>query len=103
MQLYMSVSEVHAGIKRLILSGLLGQVTGTNRNSNRKYFLPIITACEECLPSAVKLFIPAKIGTIYTRGITTSYAVPIFKQHIVLGDDPIPIWRFVDGEQRGLA
>ncbi|PCH54757.1 MAG: hypothetical protein COC15_05170 [Legionellales bacterium] len=103
-QLCMSVSEVHAGIKRLVLSGLLGQVTGVNagRNSNRKHFLPIIAACEECLLSAVKFFIPAELGT-YTRGIATSYAAPIFKQHIVLGDDPIPVWPSADGKQRGLA
>jgi hypothetical protein len=99
--LCMSVSEVNAGIKRLALSGLLGPTL--NRDARNKIvFLPIKAACEECLISGVKYFFPVKFGT-YTRGIATSYAAPIFKQYISQGKDPIPVWPYEKGDQRGLV
>lgn len=96
--LCMSPSEVNAGVKRLVLSGLLGPV----QRSNRVVFLPIKTAVEECLIFGVKYFIPVQLGT-YTRGIVTAYAAPIFEKHIILGEDPIPVWACGEGNQRGVA
>lgn len=97
--LCMSASEVNAGIKRLVLSGLLGPVL---RDKNKTIFLPIKAACEECLISGVKYFFPVQLGA-YTRGIATSYAAPIFEKHILVGNDPIPVWPYGEGNQRGLA
>jgi hypothetical protein len=106
MWLCLSPSEVNAGIKRLIASGLLGELYDSAGNELRstkgKIFLPIKTACEECLISGVKYFFPAELGS-YTRGIPTSYAASIFKQHIRIGQDPIPIWSYAQGEHKGLA
>ena len=99
--LCMSVSEVNAGIKRLVLSGLLSPVS-TEDSKNKTVFLTSKAACEECLISAVKYFFPVQLGT-YTRGIATSYAAPIFEKHLVLGDDPIPVWPYGKGDRRGLA
>ena len=96
--LCMSPSEVNAGFKRLVLSGLLGPV----QRSNKLVYVPIKAAVEECLVSGVKYFLPVQLGA-YTRGIATSYAAPIFEKHIVLGDDPIPVWPSGDGNQRGVA
>src|SRR5579872_1339746 len=96
--LFMSPSEVNAGIKRLVLSGLLGPV----QRSNRIIFLPIKAAVDECLVSGVKYFFPVQLGA-YTRGTVTSYAAPIFEKLIVLGDDPVPVWPYGEGNQRGLA
>ncbi len=96
--LCMSPSEVNAGIKRLVLSGLLGPV----QRSNKVVFLPIKAAVEECLISGVKYFFPVQLGA-YTRGIPTSYAAPIFEKLIVLGDDPLPVWPYGEGNQRGVA
>jgi len=96
--LCMSPSEVNAGIKRLALSGLLGPV----ERSNRLIFLPINAAVDECLVSGVKYFFPVQLGA-YTRGIVTSYAAPIFEKLIVLGNDPVPVWPYGEGNQRGLA
>jgi hypothetical protein len=96
--LCMSSSEVNAGIKRLVWSGLLGPV----QRANRVIFVPIKAAVEECLISGVKYFIPVLPGG-YTRGIVTGYAAPIFEKHIVLGDDPIPVWPCGEGNQRGMA
>jgi len=96
--LCMSISEVHAGMKRLILAGLLGPVD----KQHKTILLPIKAACEECLISAVKYFFPAQLGA-YTRGIATSYAATVFEKHILIGDDPIPVWPDAAGDQRGLA
>ncbi len=97
--LCMSASEVNAGMKRLVLSGLLGLVS---REQNKGIFLPIKAACEECLISAVKYFFPVQLGA-YTRGIATGYAASIFENIILPGDDPIPVWPYAEGDQRGLA
>lgn len=99
LHLCMSASEVHAGLKRLNLSGLLANVSV---DPNKERLLPIKENCEECLVSAVKYFIPVQVKT-YTRGIATSYAAPIFEKHILKGDDPIPVWPYAEGNQRGLA
>jgi len=100
--LCMSASEVNAGIKRLHLSGLLGPVFREDAAQNKIVFLPIKAACEECLISGVKYFFQAQLGG-YTRGIPTSYAAPIFAKHISVGADPVPVWPYAEGEQRGLA
>ncbi|CDZ76633.1 hypothetical protein BN59_00907 [Legionella massiliensis] len=102
--LCMSASEVHEGMKRLELSGLLGPVYRKLGDlfSNKIVRMPIKAACEECLIIGVKYFFPGQLGS-YTRGIATSYAAPLFKKHIILGDDPIPVWPYSEGEHRGLA
>jgi hypothetical protein len=98
MLLCMSPSEINAGIKRLMLSGLLALVSKKGKTT----ILPIKVACEECLIVGVKYFFPAEIGT-YTRGIATSYAIPAFRKYLLLGADPIPVWPCAGGEKRGFA
>ena len=103
--LCMSASEVNAGTKRLTQAGLL---VLTNKKELLLQFprnlilLPSRAACEECLISGVKYFFPAKLGGL-TRGIVTSYAAPVFKKQIVIGDTPVPIWPYAEGDQLGLA
>ncbi len=99
--LCMSVSEVNAGIKRLVLSGLLSPVI-TEDPKNKTVFLPSKSACEEFLISGVKYLFPVQLGA-YTRGIATSYAAPILEKYFILGDDPIPVWPYGEGNKRGLA
>ncbi|WP_131781191.1 hypothetical protein [Legionella gresilensis] len=102
--LCMSASEVHEGMKRLELSGLLGPVYRKSEDSNPTKIvrMPIKAACEECLIYSIKYFFPVQLGS-YTRGIPTSYAAPLFEKYIVLGDDPIPVWPYAEGGHRGLA
>lgn len=38
-----------------------------------------------------------------TRGISTSYAASSFEGEISLGSDPIPVWPYGEGEERGVA
>ena len=99
--LCMSASEVHAGMKRLVLSGLLSPVL-IDDPKNKIILKPNKKACEECLISGVKYFFPAQFGA-YTRGIVTSYAAPILEKHLILGDDPVPVWPYGEGNMRGLA
>jgi hypothetical protein len=97
----MSVSEVNAGTKRLVESGLLGPVYPED-SKTKVILLPIKAACEECLISAVKYFFPAELGA-YTMGLPTSYAAPVFEKQSMLGDDPVPVWPHGGGTHRGLA
>lgn len=99
--LCMSVSEVNAGIKRLLDAGLLSLVL-TEDQKNETILLPNKKACEECLISGVKYFFPGHLGS-YTRGIATSYAAPILEKHFVLGEELIPVWPYQEGDKRGLA
>ena len=103
--LCMSASEVNAGIKRLIQAGLLGLVYKEEllqRFPRNRIFQPVAKACEECLISAVKYFFPGELGE-YNRGIVTSYAAPVFEKQITLGNDPVPIWPYAEGNTLGLA
>lgn len=95
--LCISASEVNAGMKRLNQAGLL--VPGLDKKLS---FLPVIAACEEYLISAVKYEFPVQLGE-YTRGIVTSYAASIFKDYIIIGNDPIPVWPYAQGTSQGLA
>jgi len=100
--LCMSVSEVNAGIKRLVVSGLLAPVLREHLKHDRVIFLPVKAACEECLISAVKYFFPVRLGEP-TRGIATSYAAPILEKYIVQGNSPVPVWPYYEGDKRGIA
>ena len=73
--------------------------------TNLTYFTkpkPILQACEEFFVHGLKYVFPAKAGEI-TRGISTSYAAPSFDGEIVLGNDPIPVWPYGLGDERGIA
>ena len=96
MHLCVSVSAINAGLKRLSSAGLvqLGQ-TG-------KLYQPVLRSCEEFLISGVKYIFPVKLGE-FTSGIETSYAAPILKNYIMSGGDPIPVWPYAEGRQRGMS
>lgn len=90
-QLFMSPSEVHAGVKRATQSRLL--------DINRK---PVRRALGELLIHGVKYVFPADIGGI-VRGMPTSYAGPPIKKHIVSTDTAVPVWPHPDGDTQGMA
>lgn len=96
--LCMSVSEVNAGMKRLTKARLLELVL----KDEKIIVLPNKPACEECLISGVKYFFHEEIGEP-TRGIATSYAGPPLNKLISIGNDYVPVWPYVDGDQRGVA
>ncbi len=94
--LCMSQSEVNAGMKRLNLSGLL------QPSFDAQSFSPNLSGIEEFLLHGFKYIFPVRLQE-YTRGVATSYAAPIFKNQIVIGDELIPVWPYAEGQVRGLA
>jgi hypothetical protein len=112
MHLCISVSEINAGIKRLIASGLLqiatpmliihpdlNQSLHLKKQSEKLYKL-VLVACEEFLISGVKYIFPVQLGEI-TAGIETSYAAPIMKTHIISNDSIV--WPYAEGTRRGMS
>jgi DNA-binding Lrp family transcriptional regulator len=94
LELVMSPSEVHACVKRACASGLLHGPGLENR--------PNIAALEEFLTHGLKYAFPAERGQI-TRGVATSYGAPPLRALIAPTDDPIPVWPYAEGNQRGVS
>ncbi len=95
-ELCMSQSEVSAGLKRLQESGLLMPAINSQSPTMKLNLLA------EFILHGIRYVFPAKLGGL-TRGVATSYAAPVFKDKIVSGNDPIPVWPYVDGNAKGLA
>jgi hypothetical protein len=93
-ELVMSASEVHACVRRAQVSQLLHGPGLQNR--------PNIAAMEEFLVHSLKYVFPAERGEL-TRGVATSYAAEPLLSLIAQGSEPIPVWPYEAGKQRGLA
>jgi DNA-binding Lrp family transcriptional regulator len=94
LELVMSPSEVHACVKRAQASHLLHGPGLQNR--------PNIAALEEFLVHGLKYVFPAERGEL-TRGVATSYGAAPLRSVIASGSDPIPVWPYESGKQRGVA
>ena len=94
LELVMSPSEVHASVKRASASGLLHGPSLENR--------PNVGALEEFLVHGLKYVFPAVRGEL-TRGVATSYGAPPLRALITPTTDPIPVWPFGEGKQRGVS
>jgi len=93
-ELSMSVSEVHAAVKRAQAARLLhGPEFGERPN---------VKALEEFLLHGLKYVFPAQHGAM-TRGLPTSYAAEPLRRHIRAGNEPLPVWPDPVGPVRGLA
>ncbi len=94
LELVMSPSEVHASVKRAQQSHLLHGPRLKNR--------PNFSALEEFLVHGLKYAFPAERGEL-TRGVPTSYAAAPLRSVIPRGKDPVPVWPYAQGKQRGVA
>jgi hypothetical protein len=94
LELVMSPSEVHASVRRARESGLLHGPDFENR--------PNVAALEEFLSHGLKYVFPAERGEP-TRGVATSYGAEPLRALIAPNDDPIPVWPYKDGKQRGVS
>jgi DNA-binding Lrp family transcriptional regulator len=94
LELVMSPSEVHASVRRARASGLLHGPDLENR--------PNIGALEEFLMHGLKYAFPAERGEL-TRGVATSYGAAPLRALIAPGGDPIPVWPYKEGKQRGVS
>lgn len=90
----MSPSEVHASVKRAQFARLLHGAELDGR--------PNFSALEEFLVHGLKYAFPAKHGE-FTRGMPTSYAAEPLRGVIAQGSEPIPVWPFAKGKDRGVA
>lgn len=90
----MSPSEVHASVKRAQASGLLHSTALQDR--------PNAAALEEFLLHGLKYVFPAERGEM-TRGVATSYGAAPLNALIAPMDDPVPVWPYAEGKQRGIS
>lgn len=88
--LFMSASEVHAGIKRAVAAHLMNSQSGR----------PLKKALEEFLIHGVKYAFPPEHGDL-TRGVPTGYAAPPFKDIISQPNELPPVWPEPEGDTRG--
>jgi hypothetical protein len=95
-ELCLSPSQINSALKRLVAVGLITPYHPPDKPQ------PITQACEEFFLHGLKYVFPAKLGEL-VRGIPTSYAAPVLSGQIVAGDDPIPVWPYGEGSERGLA
>lgn len=91
-ELYMSPSEVHAGIKRATIARLF--------DANRKR--PVRKSLEEFILHGVKYAYPPEPGGL-TRGIPTGYAGPPLNHIIGQSDEEPPVWPDPEGNILGFA
>ena len=90
--LYMSPSEVHAGIHRSMAAKLALKTTDRVK--------PAIRSLEEFLIHGLRyVFVPDR-GEI-TRGMPTLHAGPPLSQMFVSSNDPPPVWPDPEGNVRG--
>jgi hypothetical protein len=90
--LSLSPSQVHASLKRLERSRLIGPQHGR----------PLLRASEEFLVHGVKYAFPARRGEA-TRGMPTAYAAPPLSDHIAKSADLPPVWPDAEGDVRGMT
>src|SRR6266705_4570672 len=87
--LHMSLSEVHASVRRSTEAGLLGP----DRQANREALFEFITR-------GVRYAFPPVRGGL-TRGIPTAHGAPPLKGALRMEGDPVPVWPDPHGEVRG--
>lgn len=93
-ELFMSASEINAGVKRALRARLLVKLgEGVQPQPNRK-------AIEEFLIHGVKYAFPPDHGAI-VRGMKTSYAADFFAKELIYDQQNPPVWPYVEGKERG--
>ncbi|MGD1074149.1 MAG: hypothetical protein ABSB15_28925 [Bryobacteraceae bacterium] len=93
-ELAMSPSEVHASVRRAQSAKLIHGPELQNR--------PNLVALEEFLVHGLKYAFPAERGE-FTRGVPTSYAAEPLRDVIRQSNEPIPVWPYPQGKERGIA
>jgi hypothetical protein len=96
-ELFMSASEINAGVKRAIKARLLAATSGRSQAPQ-----PIVVALEEFLIHGVKYAFPPDRGEL-TRGVPTSSAGPPLATIADHSEELPPVWPNPDGPARGSA
>lgn len=95
MDLSISQSEVHAGVRRSVAARLM---TDTSTSSGR----PVRAALLEFLIHGVKYAFAPNRGHL-TGGMPTGYAAPPLNKVIVQPNEPPPVWPHAEGIVRGYS
>lgn len=95
MELSISQSEVHAGVRRAVAARLMTDATPASGR-------PVRAALLEFLLHGVKYAYPPERGHL-TRGVPTGVAAPPLNNVIVASTDPPPVWPYAEGTVRGVA
>lgn len=98
-ELKLSVSEVHAAVKRAAEAGFL--VTRDQAGGNRKQWLPVKSALREFLISGLKYIWPVRRGPS-GRGVLTGASLPVVSERLSIAPPAVPlVWPDPEGEARG--
>ena len=89
-QLFLSVSQIHSGLKRAEAAGLYAA----------RHKRPISQCVEELIVHGVRYVFAAPAGTL-VLGMQTSYAAPPLNSIIVASAAPPPVWPFAEGKVMG--
>jgi predicted nucleotidyltransferase len=95
MELSISQSEVHAGVRRAVAARLM---TNATTAAGR----PVRAALLEFLVHGVKYAYPPERGQI-TGGVPTGYAARPLSKVIAGSSDPPPVWPYFEGTMRGYS
>lgn len=94
MELAMSSSEVHAGVRRAVAARLMSGASAEGR--------PVRAALLEFLVHGVRYAYPPERGAL-TSGTPTGYAAPPLNAEIVQPNEPPPVWPYAEGKVRGYS
>lgn len=94
-ELSISQSEVHAGVKRAVAARLMSNASSGDGR-------PILPALEEFVLHGVRYAYPPDRGEL-ARGMPTGYAAPPLNAVIVQPDEPPPVWPYAEGSVRGYS
>lgn len=93
-ELGMSSSEVHAGVRRAVAARLMSDASAGGR--------PVRQALLEFLVHGVRYAYPPERGAL-TAGMPTGYAAPPLNDVIVQPSEPPPVWPYAEGKVRGYS
>lgn len=102
LELNMSPSEVHAGVKRLKKCSLLTELRMSTGNYERKLHLPELKSLKEFLRYGVRYVFPAQL-TEPVRGIPTSTGVDHLFEGLSEKTVFNPVWEYQAGDYKGIG
>jgi hypothetical protein len=96
-ELFMSVAEINAGVRRAIQAGLVAPAESKKQSPR-----PVRKALEEFLVHGLKYAYPPDRGEL-TRGMPTAYAAPPLESRLSPSSEPPPVWPDPEGRVRGYS
>lgn len=94
LELSMSPSQMHSGVRRAVESRLAVQ--------QGNEIVPNIRNLSEFLIHGLKYVFPVERGEL-TRGIPTGYAAPPLNELFADSNEPPPVWPYPEGKVRGIS